>query len=795
MMLPFARSIRQISGRLPLRIVLTVPFILQIVASTGLVGYLAYRNGQRAVGDLTDQLIEQTSDRVDQHLDSYLAIPNQINQVNLDAIETGILDINNFQQAGQFFRKQLDTYRVSYISYGLTDGSFIGAGYAEEGGDLIIDEVSSRTRWMNDTYAADSQGNRLRVVDQYPYDFLNEDWFRATVAENKVTWSEVYASQEQPNLLWIANNAPIRNRDGKVLGVLSVDFLLSDISAFIEKIHLSQHSRIFIIERTGALIANSTLEASTIGGGDQIRQRTVFESQDSLVRATAKYLQRQFTDFKNIQGSQRLTFDQDGQRQFVQVDSWKDSDGLDWLVVMVVPESDFMAQIHQNTRNTILLCIVTLLVATHFGIWTARWVTNPLLKLKKAAGEIENGNLDQSITLDRRDELGSLAQSFNHMAGQLNQSFNQLKTVNAALTESEQQLQRYSQTLEEQVQERTHELSDTLEQLKTTQAGLIESEKLAALGQLVAGIAHEINTPLGAIQASIGNIDYSLKRSLSQIPELFQILPAHQLENFFVLLELATQPRQLLSSREERQLRRQLTQSLTEQGVEHAAKLADTLSKMGISEGLDSFAVLLKHPEVLSVLESAYSLSSIRANSQNIQLAVERASKIVFALKAYVRQEQTGQKTKAVITDGIETVLTVYYSQIKQGVEVTRNYGSILPILCYPDELVQVWSNLIMNAVQAMHYKGKLDIHVTQDEQQVTVQIADSGPGIPPELMDKIFAPFFTTKPMGEGSGLGLHLVRQIIEKHQGQIEVSNTSMGAMFTVRLPILDPVSDEL
>jgi signal transduction histidine kinase len=267
------------------------------------------------------------------------------------------------------------------------------------------------------------------------------------------------------------------------------------------------------------------------------------------------------------------------------------------------------------------------------------------------------------------------------------------------------------------------------------------------------------------------------------------MLPGDRLAEFFTLLEMATQPRPLLSSREERQLRRQLTQTLTEQGIEYAPKLADTLSKMGISEGLDPLVDLLKHSNILFVLESAYSLSSIQSNSQNIQLAVERASKIVFALKAYVRQEQGGQKVKASITDGIETVLTIYHSQIKQGIEVIKSYQPIPIILCYPDELIQVWSNLIFNAVQAMNYKGRLEIQVSQEEQQICVVISDSGGGIPPEILDKVFSPFFTTKPMGEGSGLGLHIARQIVEKHSGNIAVLNTSDGARFTVYLPILE------
>lgn len=776
--------------RLPLRVVLTVPFVLQILASTGAVGYLAYRNGQKAVNDLANQLMEQASDRVNQHLDSYLAAPQDINQINLDAIEAGWLDIYDFEQAGYYFRRQFNHYDVSYISYGLATGEFIGAGFFEGNEDVVIEEVSGRTQYESHTYSSDRSGNRLALIYQDEYDFLEEDWYTSTVSEGTTTWSEVYAWEVSPENLWIAVSAPIVAPSGETLGVMSVDFLLSEISLFVGAIEVSDNSRIFIVDREGLLIASSTQESPTITTADPdnpIQQRRAVDSDDPLVRTTATFLDRELNGFGTLQRPQALTVDHGGKRKFVLATPWEDDYGLDWLVITVVPEQDVMAQIHQTTRNTILLGLLTVVVATYVGIVTARWVTNPLLKLTRAAKAIEQGNLDLTVDLNRQDELGELAQSFNHMATQLSHSFQDLQTLNAALSESEQELQRYSATLEDQVQERTQELSLALEQLKATQADLVESEKLAALGQLIAGIAHEINTPLGAIQASIGNIDHSLQDSLRQMPTLFQMIPAERLKEFFKLLDATAHPRQLLSSREERQLRRQLTQILTDQGIEPAGKLADMLSKMGISDGIDNLLDLLRHPDVLLILESAYSLSSIQSNSQNIQLAVERAAKIVFALKAYVHQDQSGQKVKASITEGIDTVLTLYHNYIKQGVEVVKTYAPIPPVLCYPDELVQVWSNLIMNGIQAMDYKGKLVIDVSHQEAEIQIKIADGGAGIPQDNIDRIFTPFFTTKSMGEGSGLGLHIVRQIVEKHHGTIEVVSQPGHTIFTVKIPI--------
>ena len=129
--------------------------------------------------------------------------------------------------------------------------------------------------------------------------------------------------------------------------------------------------------------------------------------------------------------------------------------------------------------------------------------------------------------------------------------------------------------------------------------------------------------------------------------------------------------------------------------------------------------------------------------------AIERASKVVFALKNYARQDQTGEQQLVKITDGIETVLEIYHNQIKHNIDVIRNYQSLSEIWCYPDELIQVWTNLIHNAIQAMKGEGKMQIATEQAENGVIVQITDSGSGIDTEVEDRIFEPFFYHKSHG----------------------------------------------
>jgi two-component system NtrC family sensor kinase len=349
------------------------------------------------------------------------------------------------------------------------------------------------------------------------------------------------------------------------------------------------------------------------------------------------------------------------------------------------------------------------------------------------------------------------------------------------------QLHFLNRTLEQKVEERTTELSQALTNLQSTQQELIQAEKMAALGQLTASIAHEINTPLGVIRGATANLTAALTASLQQLPSLLQRLSPQLQQDFWALVNTALQNQQSLSTQEERQLRRQLQAQLSLQGLAAANQIATLLTLLRLKPDLAPYQAILQDAHCSELLQVAYNLVLQAQSASSIQQEVDRAAKIVFALKTYSHRSDNSEKAFVSITDGLEVALTLYHNRLKQGIKVIRRYTEVPDVLCNPDELTQVWVNLINNALYAMEQQGTLEIGVTQEANQIVVEITDSGCGIPVDLQSQIFKPFFTTKPRGEGSGLGLDIVRQIVENHAGEIQVHSQPGHTTFAVRLPL--------
>jgi signal transduction histidine kinase len=321
-----------------------------------------------------------------------------------------------------------------------------------------------------------------------------------------------------------------------------------------------------------------------------------------------------------------------------------------------------------------------------------------------------------------------------------------------------------------------------------TQNMLIQSEKLAALGQLSAGIAHEINTPLGAIKA-ISSDSANSDRKLFN--ELLEIRPVLGEEKFAILCRFIQSHRTgtlYLSTREERQKVAELAAELDSLGVENSRNMAVKLVHIDLHVLPDTLKQLIG-PNFEKAINVLYLFFMKEKNTTTISTAVEKASRIVRALRMYLHTSEGMKQEPFDLEESISTVLTIYHNQIKHGVEVELDLPPLPRITGLLEQINQVWTNLIVNASQAMDYKGKLTIKARKIDDAICVSISDTGSGISPEIGSRIFEPFYTTKKSGEGSGLGLDIAKKIVDKHQGRIYYeSEPGKGTTFYVELPII-------
>ncbi|MBN3897003.1 MAG: response regulator [Nostoc sp. NOS(2021)] len=447
------RFVGKVYAKMPLRYVLIVPFILQICGAVGLVGYLSYQNGQKAVKELATQLENEICDRIEQHLDDYLTNPKQINQINLDAVELGLLNLSDFKTTGNYFWKQMQVFDVGYNNFANPKGEFIGIERLDNG-RLLINEVTQKHGIGKlYVYNTDRKGNHRQLQQVKNYDPRLEAWYADAVKIGKPVWSQIYQWEDKPQILSISSSYPVYDKTHKLVGVIGIDLILSQISNFLAKFNTERSGQTFILEHSGLIVASSSEPPYIIINGKG-KRRAALDSQNSLIRLTTQSLIKRFGSLKFVVGKQQLNFTADGMRYFVQVKSWRDELGLDWLIVAVIPEGEFMEQINANTHITLLLCIVAFLVATRIGILTARWVIKPILQLNTSAKKIAQGEWEQIPEIQRSDELGELAKSFETMAKQLQASFNtlsaknaQMQVLNEALSHSESRLTQFLEAM------------------------------------------------------------------------------------------------------------------------------------------------------------------------------------------------------------------------------------------------------------------------------------------------------------------------------------------------------------
>jgi signal transduction histidine kinase len=358
-----------------------------------------------------------------------------------------------------------------------------------------------------------------------------------------------------------------------------------------------------------------------------------------------------------------------------------------------------------------------------------------------------------------------------------------------------QEVRGASEELEKKVRLRTaeltainHELGKALADLRETQAQLVLSERMAGIGVLVAGVAHEINSPTAAIRGSIDGLGAALIRVARHGAELVARTPAAigALED--LAPTLAERP--LATSLTTRKVAREIGAIFDAANIADAHSMASDLADLGATrddaEQLVSALGPVAAEDLRRVVAALTDHVYLHRTASTVRHAVGQIQRIVGALKSYSHLDQQATRSEADLHEGLETTLALLHHTLRDIV-VERHYGNLPRVPVYVDELNQVWTNLISNAQQALGGKGTITIETEAGDTAVTVRVIDDGPGVPEDVLPRIFEPFYTTKAKGEGTGLGLGIARQIVDKHGGAMRCTSEPGRTVFEVRLPL--------
>ncbi len=463
-----------------LRTVLLVPFVILTVTAVGLTGYLSLQNSYVSVTEFVVQLRQELSQKIYHRIDRHLQAPLQVNQMIINSLELGIGDVYNPRSLEILFQKLIRDYpTVNYVQLGNIEREFFGYERLPGNQGFNIDIADADTNYSMTTYATDSKGlltdKKIRTMPDY--DPLIRPWYTPAAKSKQTAWSdEAYLYFHHPRLA-ITLSSPVFTEKGFV-GIVGTDLILLELNRFLQQQQIGKTGQAFIIERqTQLMIATSAIEKPFVKNEKgNIERLSSLNSKNILTAKTAEFLQQHFTDFNNINASHLLDFTIDGRRHYLQVMPYKDDMGLDWLISVVIPESDFMAQIYRNTGITIFSMGITLIMAIFVGLITANWIITPIGRLNRAAKALSQGDWNQQLATNSHNEIGELAQSFDTMAGQLKDVFENLELKVTERTQELAQANEEIQVLNEYLREENQRMGMELEITRQLQKMVLPHE-------------------------------------------------------------------------------------------------------------------------------------------------------------------------------------------------------------------------------------------------------------------------------------------------------------------------------
>ncbi|WP_217884349.1 HAMP domain-containing protein [Thioflexithrix psekupsensis] len=534
-------------GFFRLRTILIIPFILQIILVVTLTSYLCLNNSHYAVQNFIDQIRSEMSQKIHDHIHAYLKITEKTNQVVIDALNLGVGDVHQVRTLENLLGKTLRAFpEIDYIQVGHEEtGQFIGYERISTGYQLTL--VDAETDYSYNTYPIDNKGKRteelLKSVPNYKLHI--RPWYMPAAQRQLPTWSGIYSYFADDAHLAVTLGTPYFEKE-KFVALVATDLSLKGVSQFLQQQKISTTGLAFIVEKaTHEIIATSTNESFFYKDetGD-VKRISAFAHKNLLIAESAKAAHSHFSQMPSDKERNALLFDFqfNENRVYTQVLPYRDDKGLDWLIYVVIPEIDFLASIHENTKVTIILTFIALIIAIIIGLMTANWIVKPITRLNEAAQTIAQGHWEYSIDDRYRNEIGQLGRSFITMAVQLRDAFENLENKVAERTHELAQANEEIQTLNEYLQEENRRMGMELEITRQLQQMVLpRDEELAAIRSLDIASFMEPATEVGGDYYDILQDEGRIKIGIGDVT-------GHGLESGVLMLMVQTAVRTLLSS-------------------------------------------------------------------------------------------------------------------------------------------------------------------------------------------------------------------------------------------------------
>lgn len=429
-----------------LRTVLAVPLILHVVGVVVLVGYFSFRNGQRSVQTLAYQLMTQVGQRIDTKLDAYLETPHRLNQLHVSAAQNGYVDVSDPAALQRYFYLQLQNFdTLSTTSFEDWQTGLYLDVQRQADGQFYMGQ-SGEANQLN-LYRLDAAGDRGDYDQTTELSWFGYPWYAELPQPGEAAWNpiQVWTIDEYP--MRLTATLPLYGENQELQGIFSTGLSIENINQFLQTVSVSQTGQVYIVEPSGWLVASSLSERPFVeDDSETMRRQNAFDSEEPLIRDSINQLVDQFESLTQIDTAQFFDLELEQDAYFSYLMPFQDEYGLDWLVVILVPKSDLMAQVYADTRRSVLLCGLALVVAIASSSIMAHWLSQPILNLNQVAKRLADGSFETWTSLEpgtlghNIDELNQLTASFNQMAAQL------ITTVQA-LKLDEQRLARFLETI------------------------------------------------------------------------------------------------------------------------------------------------------------------------------------------------------------------------------------------------------------------------------------------------------------------------------------------------------------